>query len=45
MYLGDESRALSIKDKVSAIVYMETFMIKLRNQIIHQVSNYLVSST
>ena len=33
---------LLIKDKVSAIIYVKTFIIKSTNQVINQVLNYLI---
>ena len=42
MYVGDEWRGLSLKNKVSAIIYKEKFISKLGNQIINQVQNYLI---
>ena len=45
MYLGGESKVLSIKDKVSAIIYVETFIIKLVNQVISQLLNHLIKTT
>ena len=40
MYVGGESKVLSIGDNVNAITNMEIFIIKLENQIIHQLPNY-----
>ena len=45
MYLGGKSKVLPIKDKVSAIIYVETFIIKLTNQVISQVLNCLIKGT
>ena len=45
MYLDGKSKALSIENKVSTIKYMETFIIKLGNRGINQVSNYLMKDT
>ena len=42
MYVGDEWRALSLENKVSAIIYKEKFIFNLGNQIINQVQNYLI---
>ena len=42
MYLSGESRALSIENQVSAITNIETFMIKIENQIINKAPNYLM---
>ena len=42
MYLGSESKVLSIKNKVSALTYIETFMTKIENQIINKAPNYLM---
>ena len=44
MFIGDKSKALSIRDNVNAIKNMRIFMIKLRNQIIYQMLNYLMST-
>ena len=44
MFIGDKSKALSIRDNVNAIKNMRIFMIKLRNQIIDQMLNYLMST-
>ena len=45
MYLDGESKVLSIGINVSTITNMKIFIIKLGNQIIHQVPNYLIRST
>ena len=44
MYLGGESKVLSIENKVSAITYIETFILKLENRGINQVPNYLLKA-
>ena len=36
---------LSIKEKVNTIIYVETFIIKLANHVISQVSNHLIKGT
>ena len=32
MYLGNESKILSIENKVSTITYIKTFILKLENE-------------
>ena len=44
MYIGGESRVLSIENKVSAITHVETLILKLENRDINQVSNYLLKA-
>ena len=41
MHFGKEWKALSIENHVSSISNIETFMIKIGNEIISQVPNYL----
>ena len=36
---------LSIKDKVNAIIYVETFIIRLANPVINKVLNHLIKGT
>ena len=45
MYLSGESKALLIEDNVSAITNMKILMIKLGNQIMHQVQYYLIKDS
>ena len=44
MYLGGESKVLSIENKVSAVTYIETFILKLENRGINKVPNYLLKA-
>ena len=45
MYLGEESKTLSIEDNISVITNMEIFIIELGKQIVHPVPNYLINDT
>ena len=45
MYLGGKSKALSIENHVSLRSNIITFMIKIENQIISKVSNYLIEDS
>ena len=44
MCLGGKSKVLSIENKVVVITYIETFILKLENQEINQVPNYLLKA-
>ena len=45
MYLGSESKVFYVNDKVSTIIYMKTFIIKLANRVISQMLNHLIKCT
>ena len=44
MYFVSELRTLSIEDNIITVTNIETFIIKLRNQGMMQVPNYLMST-
>ena len=44
MYLGDESKRLSIESKISVITNIEKLMIKLENRVIKKEPNYLLKT-
>ena len=44
MHIGDELKALSIKDKINAITYRNIYN-KFTNRVISPVPNYLIKSS
>ena len=44
MHIGDELKTVSIKDRINAITYRNIYN-RFANQVISQVSNYLIKSS